>query len=184
MSGTRNRIFRDTTIGCKEPGDKITIPAPGSHDNSNHIHLLQVADEDYWCVDLRRAKQRTATLEYKRRPISAQLGEKILLLIAQNRSEFGPSNPGSPLFRTQPRINKKTKHCGLRLNHDSAARAIADFISDTLGCSQYRGARMLRHNMAQRLADMGAPVAIVAEALDHSDLSSVRVYVRAMELCE
>lgn len=158
-------------LGCR--------PEQARSIDERHVHLLQVAGEDYWCVDLRRAKQRTATLEYKRRPISAQLGEKILLLSAQNRSEFGPSNPGSPLFRTQPRINKKTKHCGQRLNHDSAARAIADFMSDTLDCGQYRGARMLRHNVAQRLADMGAPAAIVAEALDHSDLSSVRVYVRA-----
>jgi hypothetical protein len=38
---------------------------------------------------------------------------------------------------------------------------------------------MLRHNMAQRLADMGAPAAAIAEALDHANLHTVDVYVRS-----
>jgi integrase len=154
--------------------------------DERHVHEEHIAGEEYCCVDVPRAKQRAATFEYKRRPISSQLAAKILLLVAQNRKAFGSSNASSPLFRTQPVFNiqtkqftNRTKHYGNRLSSLSAACAIARFISERLGPKGYRGGRMLRHNMAQRMADMGAPAAAVAEALDHSNLSHVGVYVRS-----
>lgn len=144
-----------------------------------HVHQEHVAGVHYYHVEIPRAKQRTTTIQYKRRPVSAELGQKIMLLVAQNRKQFVPSNASSPIFLTRSSGNRRSKHFGNRINNDTASRAIADFISETLGCDGYRGARMLRHNMAQRMADMGAPAAMVAEALDHSDLTSVDVYVRS-----
>jgi integrase len=144
-----------------------------------HVHQEHVAGVDYYHVEMPRAKQRTVTIQYKRRPLSAESGHKIVLLVAQNRKQFGPSDASSPIFRTQSSGHRRSKHFGNRINNDTASRAIADFISETLGYDGYRGARMLRHNMAQRMADMGAPAAVVAEALDHSDLTSVDVYVRS-----
>jgi integrase len=147
--------------------------------DERHVHLEHLADEDYGCVEVPRIKQRTATLQYKRRPISSQLAAKILLLLTQNRNAFGSSGASSPIFRTQARINMRTKHFGSRLRTNLIATNIAKFIGKCLGDNRFRGARMLRHNMAQRLADMGAPAAAIAEALDHSDLTTVEVYVRA-----
>jgi site-specific recombinase XerD len=145
----------------------------------SNLHRISTCSGEYFSLDLRRAKQRIVVAEYKQRAISNELGEKMLLLIQQNRSMLGPSLPSSPVFCTHPRINISTKHCGQRLNSDTASRAVADFLAETLESEGYRGANVLRHNMAQRLADIGASAEIIAEALDHSDISNVLVYVRA-----
>jgi integrase len=147
--------------------------------DERHIHLEHLAGEDYACVEVPRIKQRTPTLDYKRRPVSPDLAAKILLLLTQNRKMFGVSDATSPVFRTHSRINMRTKRCGGRLGISVAAYALANFIRKCLGDKRYRGARMLRHNMAQRMADMGAPAAAIAEALDHSNVDTVDVYVRS-----
>lgn len=145
--------------------------------DERHVHLEHLAGEDYGYVEVPRAKQRTATAEYKRRPISPQLAAKTLLLLAQNRKFFGLSDASSPVFRKQ--YSGNTQRLGTRLRFTTVSMAIAKFLSEVLGSEGYRGARTLRHNMAQRMADMGAPAAAIAEALDHSSLHSVRAYVRS-----
>jgi integrase len=147
--------------------------------DERHVHLEQLAGEDYWSIDILRAKQRVGAAHYKRRPISTGLAEKILLLVSQNRKNFGSSAPSSALFRTRSRINIRTKNYAARMAANAAAAAIAGFLSEALGRKTARGARTLRHNMAQRMADIGAPAAAVAEALDHSNVHTVDVYVRS-----
>jgi integrase len=176
--GIDEPILRDQVLAqlCWELGCR---PEQIRAIDEQHVRLEHLAGEDYWSIDLIRVKQRTGRTQYRRRPISADLAAKILLLISQNRAMFGSSGPTAALFRTHARINIRTKNFAARMATNAITAAIAGFIAEALGRKTGRGARVLRHNMAQRMADIGAPAAAVAEALDHSSVHTVDVYVRS-----
>ncbi|NQD38254.1 site-specific integrase [Permianibacter sp. IMCC34836] len=145
-----------------------------------HLIFTQTPAGSYFAVDALRAKQRHVNRAYKRRAISNELGEKLLLLIVQNRLLYGSGGSELPLFRT--RLNAAgrrlpSKNFAKRMAHDTLAVAIATTLCQRVG--KGRTANTLRHHMAQKLADLGAPAEVIAELLDHSSLSSVLVYVRA-----
>lgn len=147
--------------------------------DERHIRRIEAAGRTYYEVDVPRVKQRTEGYEVRSRAVSDELGRRLLSLIEQNHKNFRNGGPDSPVFRTYPKANIKTLHCGSRMAQDTLSYAIKDWIDSVLQSDVNRGATCLRHNMAQRLADMGAPASVLREALDHSDDSSIKKYIRA-----
>ncbi|MCS6295376.1 MAG: site-specific integrase [Nitrospira sp.] len=150
--------------------------------DENHIHHIEGPPADYASIEIMRVKQRHTKPTYKPRQISETLYNKILLLIAQNQSRHETQSGSRPLFRTKGGGNGesvKTRQYGKRIRIPTAREAVPTFLHGSAGLPVGKSANTLRHNMAQRFADNGASAAVIAEALDHSNLDSVKVYTEA-----
>lgn len=138
-----------------------------------------------------RHKKRDATprARFKARKLSAEIGETVEALIAQNRADAPPGDDGygRPLFRRQsPRTDLPANGPLAEYRHHLVATDMTRLVGEAVrklgvisprtGCLLNATVRRLRYTFATRLVREGASQRVVAEALDHTDLQNVRVY--------
>jgi len=136
-----------------------------------HQHLkksLGPNGEEYFHLSLIRIKQRSFNSTYRNRVISRKLAEKLLKLIDAKENHFGNSKNTDPIFIT---ASQK------RIIGSTVRFAIAD-ICQQAGISSGTST-LLRHNMAQKLADQGTPGDLISDMLDHTTKVAARYYVAA-----
>lgn len=137
-------------------------------DVSDFNAITSPAGEIYYSLNLPMAKKRSNDkIEKRPRQISKQLGEKIsqLLEAAIDKS------PCSPLFKLNPNSNGRI-----------SSRVFSDTISlqlQLLGIYSDKSATLLRHHLAQSLADQGASAETIAEILGHNSTLPARAYITA-----
>lgn len=137
-----------------------------------HAHFTSTARPNgsaYYDLKIIRLKQSNYTSSYRKRVISERLASKINELILLKEAYWQePSLPDAPLFQT---MSKQ------RLKAGAVRLAIA-------GVFEHAGTRpgnstLLRHNMAQKLADQGTPGDLISDMLDHTTKTAARHYVAA-----
>lgn len=118
----------------------------------------------FFHIKLIRLKQRSYTSFYRNRVISEQLAIKIQHLIYIRKNWF----KSTALFVTPK---------GNRIKSYTVFYAIADVFNQAgiLGGNS----TLLRHNMAQKLADQGTPGDLISDLLDHSTKVAAGHYVAA-----
>jgi integrase len=159
----------------------------------HHVAIYRAASgETFHALDVPRRKQRTAAgFETKRRRISGELAGALEQLIENNHKQHGNRGPNMPLlctsrhtyFRKVPDPLKKEYDLHLSgVGFDRQVRQFAvaaDIVSPRtqkiLGLSALR----FRHTFGTRLAEQGTPAKLIAEMLDHSQMSSVLVYIKS-----
>jgi site-specific recombinase XerD len=143
---------------------------------------LEVVDsasnkERYFSLWLPMAKKRnTNDIEKRYRKITAALGEKIALLLQENKRLYGDEQHVPLLLN--PRNASKSDDNGGRLS----SNAISDIICGVLQSKGFKkgdGATLLRHHLAQSLADQGASAETIAEILGHNSTLPARAYIAA-----
>lgn len=159
----------------------------------HHVLTYGIASgEVLYSLDVPRRKQRTtAGHDTKRRRISTDLGRALQQLIEQNHRQYGDRGPDMPVLcisrhtylRKVPEPLKR--EYGLHLSGRAfdhhvrqfalRARIVSPRTQKTLGLSALR----FRHTFGTRLAEQGTPPRVIAEMLDHSQVSSVLVYVKS-----
>ena len=158
-----------------------------------HIHMYRrTSGEAFYALDVPRRKQRTAVgYETKRRRISSELGRALEQLIEQNHRQHGNRGPDMPLLCTSRHTYLRKlpdalkKEYDLHLSGVAFDRHVREFAlragivsprtQKILGLSALR----FRHTFGTRLAAQGTPARLIAEMLDHSQVSSVLVYVKS-----
>ncbi len=158
-----------------------------------HIHMYRrTSGEAFYALDVPRRKQRTAVgYETKRRRISSELGRALEQLIEQNHRQHGNRGPDMPLLCTSRHTYLRKLPDALKKEYDLhlsgmafdlhvrqfALRAgiVSPRTQKILGLSALR----FRHTFGTRLAAQGTPARLIAEMLDHSQVSSVLVYVKS-----
>ncbi|MEB0139482.1 MULTISPECIES: tyrosine-type recombinase/integrase [unclassified Undibacterium] len=123
----------------------------------------------YYDLKIIRLKQGNYSSSYRKRVISERVALKIKKLILLKEAYWQKtSQPETPLFLTM---------AGRRIKTDTVRLAIA-------GTFEYAVAKsgtstLLRHNMAQKLADQGTPGDLISDLLDHTTKIAARHYVAA-----
>ena len=131
----------------------------------------------YFSLWLPMAKKiKTHDVEKRYRKITAVLGEKIVRLIEENNRLYGPA-PNIPLFIQPLRARKKGITQG-RLGSGEISVIICDLLQSR-GFKKGDGATLLRHHLAQCLADQGASAETIAEILGHNSTLPARAYIAA-----
>jgi hypothetical protein len=137
----------------------------------DHNHFTEIKGpnaSNFYHIKLIRMKQRSYTSSYRNRVISEKLALKIRRLIHIKTTLFGEPIADHPLFITSSR--KRMKNSSVRLAILSAfEQAGLEGGTNTL----------LRHNMAQKLADQGTPGDLISDMLDHTTKIAARYYVAA-----
>ena len=133
--------------------------------------------ERYFSLWLPMAKKRnTFNIEKRYRKITAALGEKIVLLVQENKRLYGDT-PSIPLFLDPKPIGNIPPTCG-RLSTEAISKIICDLLQSR-GFKKGDGATFLRHHLAQSLADQGASAETIAEILGHNSTLPARAYIAA-----
>lgn len=143
------------------------------------FHTLDISDftatqsptgEMYYSLNLPMAKKRANDkIEKRHRNISKQLGEKISLLLKITASEFPTET--SPLFKLGPDYDD-------RMSSALLSYTIALQLQE-IGFPKGSGATLLRHHLAQSLADQGASAETIAEIMGHNSTIPARAYIAA-----
>jgi len=139
-----------------------------------------------------RIKKRYDERATKLRKISPQTGKVLEALVAGNKARFGGvADPKRPILcRDTPRRTEYDDPAMKRFEYHwttaELTNAVRSFCEQnnlrTPGAGDQRFRvfpRRLRYTLGTRLAIQGAPPKVVAEALDHSDLQHVMVYIEA-----
>jgi hypothetical protein len=143
------------------------------------LYTLDVSDfnvtqspsgDAYYSLNLPMAKKRANDkLEKRHRRISKQLGEKISLLIEVKASTT--KNSADPLFTLDPEQEKRIP-----------SQVFSEIIISQLyrlGLPDGSNPTLLRHHLAQSLADQGASAETIAELLGHNSTLPARAYIAA-----
>ncbi|ACB75572.1 tyrosine-type recombinase/integrase [Opitutus terrae] len=148
--------------------------------------------ERVYLLSVPRIKKRLDERATKCRKISAQTGRVLEAVVSQNRAKFGGiADPKRPILcRETPRHLKyddpemeRFEYHWMTSDLTSAVRSFCeanDLRTPGPGDRRFRVyPRRLRYTLGTRLAVQGAPPKVIAEALDHSDLQHVMVYIEA-----
>jgi integrase len=147
--------------------------------------------EPIYQLDVPRVKKGHHSRLTKRRSISSHLGGLLNALIEENRQKYDEADPERPIFRLEkPRKTRNDEHHPLarfkyHLSGDGFSHLLRQFakkagiISHRTGQILNLPPRRLRYTFAVRLVRQGAPASVLAELLDHSDLSCVLVYLNS-----
>jgi len=131
----------------------------------------------YFSLWLPMAKKRnTFNIEKRYRKITSNLGEKIVVLLEENRRLYG-SSLDMPLFIDPGKVEKKGVYQG-RLSSRDISKIICNSLQSR-GFKKGDGATLLRHHLAQSLADQGASAETIAEILGHNSTLPARAYIAA-----
>jgi integrase len=146
--------------------------------SADDIEVVRSASqtEHYFSLWLPTAKKKNAfNVEKRYRKITARLGEKIVVLLDENKRLYG-EGPLIPLFIDPDAAERKDGTYG-RLS----TRSISDIISNILQSRGFKSgnATFLRHHLAQSLADQGASAETIAEILGHNSTLPARAYIAA-----
>ncbi|MEP3387207.1 MAG: tyrosine-type recombinase/integrase [Reichenbachiella sp.] len=141
------------------------------------IHALNIADltihthktERLCSLNILNVKKRSEK-EYKKtkRAISIKLGNKIAEYISANKLDHL-----DPMFFSPRNLVRysSTKICKL---------ISAEFQEIGINTKDYFGNTILRHNLAQSLANQGSPSEIIASILGHNSTTASNAYVKAV----
>jgi integrase len=139
-------------------------------DTSDFTVVVTPSGDSYYSLQLPMAKKRTEDKPERRpRSISKQLGENILRLI---QTTSLPDTNSIPLFIYS--LEKKKK----RIPSGVFGKIITSQLTE-LGFAKGGNATLLRHHLAQSLADQGAPAETIAEILGHNSTLPARAYIAA-----
>jgi integrase len=132
------------------------------------LRRYEVEGEGIYQLDIPRVKKRTTQRETKRRPISRKLGDLLVGLQKGDPEAFllhwlSETNPESGINQAMARFVK-------------ASRIASPHTGESLKLS----ARRLRYSLATDLAEDGASPEQIAEALDHTDTTNVKVYIETV----
>ena len=130
----------------------------------------KVSNETFYTLWLPMAKKvSSAVFEKRPRSIGKYLGIKLFKLIEFNKKY---SNVDDALF-IDVDSEKLVRLSGLKIG-----KIIVDQLA-SMGFDKGKGAIILRHHLAQSLANQGAPADIIAEILGHNSTLPARAYVAA-----
>jgi integrase len=158
-----------------------------------HLVTYRVAaGEVFYALDVPRRKQGTvAGHESKRRRISGELGRTLEQLIERNHQQHGDRGPDMPLLCTSRNTylrkvpDPMKKEYDLHLAGVAFDRHVTQFavksgiISPRTRKPLNLSALRFRYTLGTRLAEQGTPALLIAEMLDHSQISTVLVYVKS-----
>jgi integrase len=171
--------------------------------NARQLALLEERDltsftdpdtgERDFFLDVPRMKKRLAKRETKRRSIQPETGEILEKLILKNQEhrDFVPweQTGKMPIFcRSKPKEYPASSPLSQRFEWHVTSRLIHHLVRSfselyelrfSDGDRFYLSPRRIRYTFATMLAATGAPPRSIAEALDHTDLQHVGVYVQA-----
>lgn len=146
------------------------------------IHSIDINDfqkisgsnnNSYYSIMLPLAKKLSNTnYEKRNRKISTELGKKIESLIQFNMKIFNDDVPA--LFRDTHNKNDDLK----RLSTVRISKIIQQQLKES-GLDKGQGATVLRHHLAQSLADQGASAEVIAEILGHNSTLPSNAYIAA-----
>ncbi len=148
-------------------------------------------DKCFYMLQVPRIKKRLSRRSVRNRKISKNLGVLIEKLVQINAKVEGHPHGGkSPLLMRDKKRKRLCKSSGLKrfeyhmetvdfLRIVSTYAEDAGLISPRTGNPLHLSPRRLRYTFATRLVEQGAPLAVVADALDHTDLQHVGVYYEA-----
>jgi integrase len=142
--------------------------------NKNDLNVIESSDKlvKYYSLNIQMAKKLSNTSYEKRnRSISAMLGKQIIRLIDLLGKYETASIEG--LF-----IKRKGNDFFFRLSTKDISEIIV-YQLGKLGFQKGDGATLLRHHLAQSLADQGTPADIIAEILGHNSTVPARAYISA-----
>ena len=136
--------------------------------NVNDLFIYENAGEKYYSLTIQNVKKISNNDKVKKqKAISTFLGKNIEKLISHKPFEEGES----ALF-----IDKNCK----RLSTHKLAKIIKDEIIKTgFDFDSFGGNNILRHNLAQALADQGSPAEVISEVLGHNSTVAARAYIAA-----
>jgi integrase len=143
----------------------------------------------FYSLDVPRAKQRTVGApEKKRRRVSSTLGKLIEELIESNHRRYGNRGPEMPIL-CATRLSQKRLTEELKVKYELHVKVIAfnyhvqsyaksaKLISPRTGQILNLTAMRLRYTFFTLLAEQGTSTVQLAELADHSNTSSIQVYV-------
>ncbi|WP_157917372.1 tyrosine-type recombinase/integrase [Pseudodesulfovibrio profundus] len=166
--------------------------------NPKNIVLLEERDfiknktsSGSWLYSLNvpRIKKRSSSRSVRARKISPHLGQFIDRLIEINNDNFGrPYAEKTPILRSNRKryfLSRSLKRFEFHMTTRDFCKAVqkypivAKLVSRRSGDILHLTPRRLRYTFATRLVEQGASPAVVADALDHTDLQHVAVYFKA-----
>src|SRR5262249_36050009 len=142
------------------------------------LHFFRDGSENTgrYQLDVPRIKKRQNYRDTRRRNISLKLGGLLERLVDSNRKRFGGPDPKRAILcQTQPR--KRGDAFGKRFANHLTSAGICNLVnryakqtnlfSDWTGELLHLTPRRLRYTYATRMAEQGAPPAVLADLLDH-----------------
>ena len=129
---------------------------------------------NYYSLNTALAKKLSNSgIEKRNKAITERLGEKIERLIHLNQEEFQYIKTPA-LFR----MERGKYRAGERLSKIEISKIICSQLQQ-IGFEKGNGATLLRHHLAQSLANQGTPADAIAEILGHNSTLPARAYVAA-----
>ena len=186
-SGVGSALERICIMLCMEVGA-----------NPKNFVLLEVRDffkretksgDFLYSLHVPRIKKRLSSRSVRARSISKHLGLAIESLIESNKLIADQlCDVKCPILRRDRKRNISTRSlkrfqfhlstsdfCRLVVNYAKTARIVSHRTGDILHLTP----RRLRYTFATRLVEQGASPAVLADALDHTDLQHIGVYYKA-----
>ncbi|MBX3253505.1 MAG: tyrosine-type recombinase/integrase [Chitinophagaceae bacterium] len=138
--------------------------------NNNDLIVIDGIKEKYCTLNLPMSKKRNPIIVEKRvRKITNSLSDKIAKLIVLNQASFNIQEDGA-LF-----ISER----GRRMSANSIMIMISKCLKSKAGFELDESTIILRHYLAQSLADQGASAEVIAELLGHNSTLPARAYIAA-----
>lgn len=129
-------------------------------------------NEKYYSLNIQLAKKiSNSTYQKKSRSISEKLGSNINKLIHLKKRFYDCQSDA--IF-----ISKTIEGDYIRMSTTLFSKIISRQMT-SIGFNKGDGATLLRHHLAQSLADQGTPADIIAELLGHNSTVSARAYIAA-----
>lgn len=151
-------------------------PRPIQLFSLNSTDFITVVGPDgnkFFSLNLPMAKKMSnLAIEKRPRSVSNALGVKIERLIEKNKDEFGENSVA--LFLAPK--NRNSSHN--RLSSPAISKIIVTQLK-SIGFKKGDGATLLRHHLAQSLADQGASAEVIAEIMGHNSTLPARAYIAA-----
>ncbi|WP_169716565.1 site-specific integrase [Sporocytophaga myxococcoides] len=180
-----NYLNKDDHKNYNKFRDKVLLqiafelgPRPIQIYSLNTSDLISISspnmDSSFYSLSLQMAKKISNTnMEKRTRSISSSLGEKLSKLISWGSKEFSENDSLALFLKNCGRTNKAE-----RLTTIDIRKIIVQELGK-LGFKKGDGATLLRHHLAQSLADQGAPAEVIAEILGHNSTLPARAYIAA-----
>ena len=186
-SGVGNELERICIMLCMElganPKNFVLL------EERDFVKVEASAGQAFYSLRVPRVKKRSSRRSVRVRSITKHLGKAIESLIANNWDadayQYGVKSP--ILRRSHKRYmpQKTLKRFEFHLASPDFCQIVvgyaknAKIISHRTGNILHLTPRRLRYTFATRLVEQGASPAVVADALDHTDLQHVGVYFKA-----
>ncbi|MEY5048133.1 MAG: hypothetical protein RLZZ175_1492 [Bacteroidota bacterium] len=143
--------------------------------DKNDFDYIETEDGDtkFFTLNILMAKKTSNTaFQYKKRSISDKLGKQIKRLISFKENIKSIEDTNGIFLKIAKYSTFK------RLNTKDITKIISNELKK-IGFKKGEGATLLRHHLAQSLADQGTPAEMIAEILGHNSTVPARAYISA-----